>query len=118
MSTVVANLKAARDLIADRARWQRGSMRSEFHGGLACYCAVGAVAQAIDPSLEADHWRHLADSDQPKELHALVAALPPMYTRPHLGPLRQVTSFNDLTSHSEVIGLFDRAIAKLEGKTS
>ncbi len=94
-------LRAARALIAEPERWTQGEYAVDAEGrrvpALAPealrFCAVGACERA--------GCKPLAGAGV---IHALVTALP-------AGQRSRITDFNDAHEHSEVLALFDRAIA-------
>ncbi len=96
MPTVKENLIAAKDLIADPAKWIKGKSSD----GCGCFCIVGACCEvgAITAA-------NLLDD--------LVSA----EDFPDRGILRPAAAFNDdpATTHADVMSLFDRAIAAQEG---
>lgn len=102
MATVKETLIAARALIDTPEKWIK-SFYSNHRGG---FCALGAVTEVIDcPSA----YRNCRS--------ALQGALPvlPWITSREFG---SVGFFNDHrnTTHSDIMALFDRAIAAQDGK--
>lgn len=105
MSTV-DDLRAARDLISNPARWTHGVIARDADDRpvyypldpAACsWCAVGAVRCAVGVSDERlDH-----------AIMALTAHLDENDTL-------SIASFNDTHGHAAVLDLFDRTIADLE----
>lgn len=91
----LAVLKAARHRIRSRWRWWRGQGRLSFPS---TYCALTAVAATVP-----------ANGDRAQAVvQRLTDNLPPGWT--------SVMAFNDhsTTRHSDVLALYDRAIAELE----
>jgi hypothetical protein len=101
MSQLAEDLKAAKALIADEAKWTR---RTFEEGG--CFCALGAVAEAVkfDPW---SNWSH-----DPRAWNCKLALEAET-------PDRDVPAFNDhpRTTHADVLALFDRAIAAAEAQS-
>jgi hypothetical protein len=96
--SAVDQLRAARALISDPAKWTQGTIARDWTGkgttadavDAFCWCAVGALEK-------------VASNAQP--FRALKWAMPSGY--------RSIVSFNDTHTHAEVLALFDKAIGTL-----
>ena len=101
--TPLETLKAARQLITDPAKWTQGSSArtsngvpiSTFADDAVCWCALGAIGRSNIVDEVSNYRAHQA---MLKQLGGSV-----------------VSVFNDTHTHAEVLGLFDAAIAELEG---
>jgi len=95
-------LKAARQVISDAKSWTQGTFARDANGKVAsirfgdCFCSVGAIAKVTD--------RNLVEPCPRAVIEALGV-------RSHA----ELARFNDSHTHSEVLDLFDRAIARAEG---
>ena len=109
-------LVAARAKIEDPAGWTKGVMARSSLGDsvmpnspkASCFCTVGALhAAGMDPN--ARDFTH-------DPAVTLLADLIPGKPRPF--PVEALTTFNDepLTTHVDVLNLFDRAIAVAKGR--
>lgn len=89
MATVKENLIAAKALIDTPEKWIKGELSKN-----GCYCALGAVQRASNYNV--------------RTKDALYDALPDV----------GIMTFNDdpNTTHSDIMALFDRAIAAEESK--
>lgn len=94
-------IKSARELISDPERWSQGWYARDkrgdwtnFNSPTACkWCAMGAI-------------RKMANADYEGYCVYLFALV---------GGAWELDDFNDNHTHAEVLALFDKAIAKLEG---
>ncbi|AXV15092.1 hypothetical protein CYG48_04885 [Neorhizobium sp. SOG26] len=91
-------LKAARELIADEKNWLQGSLYDRRNGE-DCYCAVGALDVVTE-----------MDGDA---LDRAIEAIQEL-----LGAGNSIVNFNDTHAHSQVIDLFDSAIARAESEAA
>ena len=105
MTTTIAILKAARDLIAKPENWLQGTYAKNENGrdvsalsheGV-CFCAMGALLRA--------GWVHPSADDD-----AVVAVLN------QVPDDMLIAEFNDQATHSEVLDLFSKAISSAEEK--
>lgn len=138
LAHAAATLAKARTLISSPETWlkvglARNSLNTPIHPCLAeaCrFCAIGAVAHAVRGDLtpvdllkeerKKSPIYFIYDDDlSPLALHALFNALPDNF-QPCDKPKRNtlfsyIYRFNDnrMTTHAEVLALFDRAIASL-----
>lgn len=108
MARTLTILKAARASIEDPAHWGKGRF-SRVVNDKVCYCAVGAVADAVGQLVTEGV---TVDWEITSVLETLVEQLPPSTDRRGTPPTHRVTAFNDSSTHSEVLALFDRAIAE------
>jgi hypothetical protein len=94
--TIADQLRVARKLIETPDKWCKGSM--ELDGA---FCAIGACLKAVGGSAPWD-----------KMVIALQQALQ------QAGPCASVALWNDAltTTHTDILALFDRAIAAAEKK--
>lgn len=116
MTDTLATLRAARALIADPARWCRGTEARDAQGfavpGVSsvatCWCAIGAVRSAAGGYQWADAAYCLA--------RALHPDAPNGFAAEH--GIGEVESHNDdpETTHADVLAMFDTAIAALAAR--
>lgn len=107
MNTTATILKAARDLIAKPENWTTGGLARNTDGvfvsvaslDAVCFCALGAIDKVSeDMAARSLAYERLRDA---------------------LGEgRRMVATFNDSSSHSEVLDLFSKAIKAAEGEQS
>lgn len=106
MNTTATILKAARDLIAKPENWTQGANARTKSGDqvgikdsdAACFCAIGAIWRVSDVDAMAEKARD--------------------FLRDELTlPKRFVSTFNDVSTHSEVLDLFSKAIAAAEASS-
>lgn len=92
MATVRENLIAARALIDTPEKWGKG----DYQPRPGCFCSIGAIDAACGRM-----------SENAEAIDALRAALPERFERDG------VVAFNDddSTEHTDIMALFDRAIA-------
>lgn len=100
MATVKENLIAAKALIADEINWVKGGYRVELPSGTLCFCSAGAIKEVIGLP--------------PAFLHDTAECLE---LEKHVPGAMTIVGFNDLdaTTHSDIMALFDRAIAAQDG---
>jgi hypothetical protein len=104
--TPLETLQKAREHLSDPKNWnQDGHYFRGMDRSTRCCCALGAIiVDDLRPVLhwQAPHVRAVAE--------ALVSALPPDQT--------SVVVFNDAptTTHADILALYDRAIASVEGE--
>lgn len=99
----LVTLKAARELISDADRWTQGRCAKDIDGdrvdvrssSAVCWCSIGAI---------------LKDS----RFSYALAALAALSTT--VGPSRNFAEYNDTHNHVEVLALWDKTIARLEGE--
>ena len=101
--TPLETLRAARQLISDPAKWTQGvAARNRLGSSVdplaedaVCFCSIGAIRNVVA-----------------EDNHAFERASDAL--RSH-SPIGVIAGFNDTHTHAEVLGLFDAAIAELEG---
>jgi hypothetical protein len=104
--TPLETLQKAREHLSDPKNWNKdGNYFKDNDRSSGCCCALGALALCeVGPN---PRWSapHIHDARA-----ALMSALRPGG--------RTVTSFNDApsTTHADILALFDRAIASVEGE--
>lgn len=126
MELTVEIVKAARELISDRAHWAKGyyaglgknpetdAVRDSvdpMHEGAVCFCSLGAVRVS---ARRAGASGNTAEKDF---CTAVVGCVPKNYVKTHDSEeFALVADFNDApeTSHEDVLGAFDCLIAKME----
>lgn len=87
-------LTKARSLIEDPKHWTKGQLRKVNEDGSMCYCALGAVDQAL---------REVGYGGGVAVIRTLGAVVP---------KLRPIGRFNDdpWTEHADVLKVYDKAI--------
>lgn len=103
--TVVEILKAARARIATPEHWCQGKMAVDAEGNSVPVASPDAVRWCALGALYAVGARGREDQDA---YAALLKQVHPMAFAP-------LSTFNNTHSHSEVVAIFDRAIAATEG---
>lgn len=110
MTDTVQILRDARALIADEKNWTQGTYSLDQFGGsvepvdekAVCFCSLGALAKVVGAR----------DPDDTLQGEAVIVSLvrEQGYTN--------VAEFNDSHTHSDVLDLFDRAIARAESEAA
>lgn len=124
MELTVEIVKAARELISDRAHWGKGSYAAREKVGdqmhnlvgitepdAVCFCGLGAIRKAAHasglPSYEVED----------VFCHEVRGCVPETYNSEYNGEqFAKFANFNDApeTTHEDVLGAFDCLIAKME----
>ena len=109
--TTLQILKRARALIADEKNWTRDAYGYDAEGRMqtcpnqhsVCFCSVGAIAKAS--------FTHPSDAERSD-------AIKPVLSAGGFDGVGELIKFNDSHTHSEVLDLFDRAIARAESEAA
>jgi hypothetical protein len=103
VSKLEAALVRARGLIADESKWEKGFYSTLKSGGFS-YCAAGAALHSVRGM---GGWPNSGT----EMLEALGQALPAGWED------ASIAEYNDFqgTTHSDILALFDRAIASCRG---
>ena len=104
MADTVDVLKMARELITDPDRWIQGKLSCRNIDGTRCYCAVGAIDEAV-AILD-----NLNDLDESRRAPSLYLRAVTRF-RETIG-IVDIPAFNDTHTHEEVLEAFDKAIAE------
>lgn len=113
---LAATLRWARKLIADPACWCQGEYAVDAHG-LSCspaapwacrWCALGALAAVGVPAA--------APASLYRQAFVCLARALGLTEGGFVECRQAITDFNDGHTHNEVVAMFDRAIAQLEGE--
>lgn len=107
MTTTIAILKAARDLIAKPENWTQGAYAKRSDGretlpsdpDAVCFCSVGAIFKAGSSEFG-------FSEIMPKEIRDAFG----------VGRENHLVRLNDGSTHSEVLDLFSKAISSAEEK--